>query len=365
MQFAITGESTTAVTQGGPNVRRPGYKAAFEIVADGQVGLSQPLGVRELLNAQPLADATAAIQEGEASPDEGVAEDEPPHTASSHNRVVLQSVSDRLAFNGRDKGPFAIRADESRMVALLRNVEAVFNQTKQVATRLTQATVQPVVIFRVVIDVKVPGDTLRVEAVVERNWGGVRRAKPVTLRPSFVESRVHHVTSLVSTSLLKKDKGLDLAELAEQLKLSPEVVQTLQKALNDDADEKDGEPADDAATKAKKEVDRQVQLEKERIGRQIREREAAEQAAEDEEEAAAAAAGGAAAWSQMFGGGIRAVRGAFRRAANFPIAARLWQALERGHRAGGLLLAAVVPIVLGFLGVLGYLGVLDYYARRR
>lgn len=380
LQFDITGESTTAVAQD-----QGVYKAAFEVVADdGQVGLSQPLGVRELLNAQPLADADVALPEGKPS-GEGLVEDEAPHTVSSHNRVVLKSVSDRLDFYGRDTGPFAIRADESRVSALLRSVEAVYNQTKQVATRLTKATAQPIVIFRIVIDVKVPGDTLRVEAVVERDWGGVRQAKPVTLRPSFVESSVHRVTSLVSTSLMKKDKGLDLVELAEQLKLSPEAVQTLQKALtttsepspDDEAvdstlDERAG--ADDDATKAKKEIDRQIQL-RERIGREIRERadqaaerEAVEQAAEDEEEAA-----GAAAWSQMFGGTIRAVRGAFRQAANFPVAARLWQALERGHRqvlggpvdpqaplqAGFLLLAAIVSIVIGFLGVL------DAYARRR
>eukprot|EP01043_Picozoa_sp_COSAG02_P031470 COSAG02_NODE_2056_length_9981_cov_99.588194_1_plen_184_part_10 len=110
------------------------------------------------------------------------------------------------------------------------------------AIRLTNASVQPVVIFRVVLDVRIPDDILRVEAVVEREWGGVKRVKPVVLAPSSAETDFAHVTSVVSKSLLKGDRPIDLVELAEQLKLAPETVETLQKALMKESERRDEAP---------------------------------------------------------------------------------------------------------------------------
>jgi hypothetical protein len=309
--------------------------------------------------------------------------------------VVLQPESSSALHVTPPGPPFNINAKDERVVGLLNSVERVFNQTKQVAIRLTSASVQPVVLFNVVIDVAVPNDILRVEAVVERDWGGVERARPVTLKPSLVDSDVARVTSLVSTSLLKKaDQALDIVELAEQLKLSPEAVETLQKALmkstreeeeeeeEEEEKEEDGSagPSDDSLAVhadsqdvealAAREEHRRAELLRERIETQTMEDvetdSSVDQGSDDEAEEQGLLA--------MGGWGIRMVRQTFRRAVDYNVVEALGRLVERGHRQlmgipidvrspiqAGLLLLATIPIVIAFVSLLS---LLEIYARR-
>ena len=63
-------------------------------------------------------------------------------------RLVLQPHASVVAAGGGRSGdfmPFRLNATEKRAAALLSSVEQVYNSTTQVATRLTRATVEPVV----------------------------------------------------------------------------------------------------------------------------------------------------------------------------------------------------------------------------
>ena len=257
------------------------------------------------------------------------------------------------------------------------------------AVRLISASVQPVVIFRVILDVAVPGDILRIEAVVERDWGGVKRAKPVVLAPSSVDTDFATVTSLVSKSLLKGDRPIDLVELAEQLKLAPETVETLQKALMQESvrDEASDEGSSDASDvepidEPVQQQDRRAELLRQRIERdQSVAKEAdtqnedvdsseSDRRQDDEDEASEAGLLALSGW------GVRMIRKTFRQAANYNVFAALWRTVEQGYRdvmgipdigvntQAGLLLVAAVPLVFAFVSLLG---LLEFHAviRRR
>jgi hypothetical protein len=258
-----------------------------------------------------------------------------------------------------------------------------------VAIRLTAASVQPIVIFRVVLDIAVPGDVLRVEAVVEREWGGVKRPKHhVVLSPSSSESDFAQVTSLVSTSLLRGDRAIDLVELAEQLKLAPEAVETLQRALTmesesrDDATDEDssdtsGEPVDgETVDEGVQKEDRRAELLRQRIEKDQRAAQGGDAQTEDgarnklarpqDSEDGASEAG--VDLLALGGRGVRMMRETFRQAVNYNVFAGMWLALQQGYRdlmgipigvaapvQAGLLLVAAVPLVVAFVSLLGLL----------
>jgi hypothetical protein len=262
----------------------------------------------------------------------------------------------------------------------------------QVAIRLTSASVQPVVIFRVVMDVRIPGDILRVEAVVEREWGGVKRAKPVVLARSSAETDFAHVTSVVSKSLLKGDRPIDLVELAEQLKLAPETLETLQKALMKESESRDEAPDEDSSDKSDGEpieepvqqADRRAEQLRQRIQRDRSDTREAETHNEemDSRESARRQDGednaSEAGLLALSGWGVRMMRKTFRQAANYNVSAALWRTVEQLYRnvmgvpyvgmntpaQAGLLLVAAVPLVIVFVSLLG---LLEFHAviRRR
>lgn len=301
----------------------------------------------------------------------------------------------------RKRGLFNVNATDSRIVALLSSVERVFNQTKQVqqmrfspsytlvvvrnsanvylrkcgahqvAIRLTNASVQPVVLFRVVLDVSVPGDILRVEAVVERDWGGVKRAKPVVLAPSSAETDFALVTSLVSKSLIKGDRAIDLVELAEQLKLAPETVETLQKALMKESEHRDEAPDEGSSDTSVEEPidehvrqeDRRAELLRQRI-EQSEDGDSSESATRQDDGDDASEAGLLA----LGGWVVRMMRKTFRQAVTYDVFTALWRTVEQGYRnvigipvgvdtpvQAGFLLVAAVPLVVAFVSLLGLL----------
>lgn len=251
----------------------------------------------------------------------------------------------------------------------------------QVAIRLTNASVQPIVIFRVVMDVIIPGDILRVEAVVERLWGGMKRPRPVVLMPSSADSNFAEVTSLVSTSLLKGDQAIDLVELAEQLKLAPEAVEALQRALtepeprDDASDEESSGTLDDAElNEAARQEDARAETLRQRIQR---DQQAAQAGAEEggtseppehAQDGADETSGGGLGLLAHTGWGVRVMRQAFRQVVNYNVFPALWRTLEDGYRnlmgipvgvpaplQAGLLLMAAVPVVIAFVSLLGLL----------
>jgi hypothetical protein len=240
-----------------------------------------------------------------------------------------------------------------------------------VAIRLTNASVQPVVLFRVVLDVSVPGDILRVEAVVERDWGGVKRAKPVVLAPSSAETDFALVTSLVSKSLIKGDRAIDLVELAEQLKLAPETVETLQKALMKESEHRDEAPDEGSSDTSVEEPidehvrqeDRRAELLRQRI-EQSEDGDSSESATRQDDGDDASEAGLLA----LGGWVVRMMRKTFRQAVTYDVFTALWRTVEQGYRnvigipvgvdtpvQAGFLLVAAVPLVVAFVSLLGLL----------
>ena len=233
------------------------------------------------------------------------------------------------------------------------------------AIRLTAASVQPIVIFRVVLDVAVPDDVLRVEAVVEREWGGMKRPKPVVLKPSSAETEFAHVTSLVSKSLLKGNRAIDLVELAEQLKLDKDTVETLQKVLMMEPESRDNaldtestDTPDDGLDESVRHEDRRAdslidgEQRQDRVaGSQTEDRDSSPTARrqDDEDEASQVGLGLFA----LSGRGVRMVREAFRQVADYNLFAALWGTLEQGYTNfslfHGLVVLCFVAIILEYL----------------
>ena len=239
-------------------------------------------------------------------------------------------------------------------------------------------------IFRVVLDIAVPGDILRVEAVVEREWGGVKRPKPVVLTPSLAENDFAHVTSLVSKSLLRGDRAIDLVELAEQLKLAPEAVETLQRALmmesesRDDATDEDssdtsGEPVDSQTVdEGVREQDSRAELLSQKNDHRGAQGSDAQTGDRNEPATTQDGADGASDTGLdllLLGGrGVRMMRETLRQAVNYNVFAAMWRTLQQGYRdlmgipvgvaapvQAGLLLVAAVPLVIMFVSLLGLL----------